>query len=76
LTDYTALDTEEIFRIGDDFFQIVQKKDSDGYDLQEIESDYCDACEENTIENPCEQCDHDKRKPTMGGYDPELDTDG
>jgi hypothetical protein len=75
MTDYTALDSDEIFRVGDQFFQVVLMEKG-GYDFEEIESKYCDGCEENTIENPCEQCDHDKRKPTMGGYDPELDHDG
>ena len=76
MTDYTALDSDEIFRIGDDFFQIVQTENGSGYVLTEIESSYCDRCEESTIENPCEQCDHNKLTPTIGGYDPELDQDG
>lgn len=76
MTDYTVLDSEEIFKVGDDFFQIVPFEKGIGYDLCEIPSSYCDACEEKTIETECEQCGHDKRKPTMGGYDPELDYDG
>jgi hypothetical protein len=37
---------------------------------------YCDMCETKTEGYICEECGHDKRKPTIHGYDPELDYDG
>lgn len=36
--------------------------------------EHCDFCGHNDPDDwECYNCGHDKRQPTIGGYDPELD---
>lgn len=62
-----------IIEIEGNYYRVQELKDTDGYGLEQIETSYCDECEELTEETECEVCGHDKRQPTIGGYDPELD---
>jgi len=73
MTEYTAIDPEDYVRIGDEVYQVVEVDGEQPLEIHLLETEYCDTCEEETVENPCDQCGHDKRQPTMGGYDPELD---
>ena len=76
MTEYTSIDPNEYIRIGDEIYSIVEVDGEEPLHMVLQESEYCDTCEEETVENPCDQCKRDKNKPTMGGYDPELDIDG
>jgi formylmethanofuran dehydrogenase subunit E len=76
MTEYTSLDVDEYIRIGDEVYSIIEVDGELPLQIQLLETEYCDRCEDETVDNPCDQCGHNKLTPTIGGYDPELDTDG
>ena len=66
-----------IYIEGEDFYKVVGFDNDTELVLEYMENiKPCEACGEVndfTDTDICEDCDHDQRKPVMGGYDPELD---
>lgn len=75
--EYTELDIDDIICVnGDEFYKIIESDEEMPLSLEPLtDVEECEACGEFELFDgyKCPACDHDQRKPVMGGYDPELD---